>query len=81
MAKRTMDEKDVGIFFNGLTSYIPLPKEWRTMLERNNIGIEYDENMHYLKLRLLQNKAGQLFIEAWLEVKKPQERGVEECQK
>ncbi len=69
MAKRCLDEKEAGVVYIDKTAYIPLPKGWREMLERNNLGVPYESQTHALKLRLMQNKDGQMFLENWFVVK------------
>ena len=69
MAKRILLEKETGVIFNGETSYIPFLKDWRQMLEKNNLGVPFESQTHTLVVRLMENKNGKLYIEAWLAVK------------
>ena len=66
MAKRILLEIQKKIVFIGETAYFPLPVDWLTMLERNNLATAYDKEKHSTNTRLVQNKAGQIFFEGWL---------------
>lgn len=65
MANRILLETKKKLVRNGETQYPPLTKEWREVMERNNLGVEYDPEKHILQERLMQNQKGQIYFEAW----------------